>query len=226
MLKQIVIIEDNIELIKFIENFLKTSGDFQVKGYATGSEALKSLKLNKPDLVLIDLELTDLRGETICVELRKDYPDLPIIILTGDKSQSSIVTCLNSGADDYVTKPFNADVLLARINARLRNVDSIPNNQVLTLGDLSVNLETLEVRRDSRLIELTAKEFELLKYLVMNKSRILTRDKILNAVWGYNTIVDTRVVDVHIGKLRKKIEDGFKTKLVETVRGFGYKVSE
>jgi DNA-binding response OmpR family regulator len=226
MLKQIVIIEDNLELIKFIENFLKTSGDFQVKGYPTGSEALKSLKLNKPDLVLIDLELTDLRGETICVELRKDYPDLPIIILTGDKSQSSIVTCLNSGADDYVTKPFNADVLLARINARLRNVDSVPNNQVLTLGDLSVNLETLEVKRDSKLIELTAKEFELLKYLVMNKSRILTRDKILNAVWGYNTIVDTRVVDVHIGKLRKKIEDGFKTKLVETVRGFGYKVSE
>ncbi len=224
MLKKIIIIEDNKDLINFIKEFLSENGGFVVEGYTSGTEALKVLKLNKSELVIIDLELDDIRGETICMELRKLYPDLPIIILTGDKSQETTINALNAGADDYVTKPFNADVLLARINARLRNGSNTVTN-ILTAEDLSLNLETLEVERAKKKIDLTAKEFELLRYLLQNKSRILTREKILNAVWGYTTIVDTRVVDVHIGKLRDKLEKGFKTKLIETSRGFGYRIN-
>jgi DNA-binding response OmpR family regulator len=226
MIKKIAIIEDNQEIIQFIDDYLKEIGDFDVQGYHSGADALRNLKISKPDLALVDLELGDIRGETVCTELRKVYSDndLPIIILTGDKSQESIVRCLNAGADDYVTKPFNADVLLARINARLRNTHMIPATQVLTCGDLELNMETLEATRAGKRIDLTAKEFELLKYLLINKDRILTREKLLNAVWGYTAIVDTRVVDVHIGKLRKKIEEGFAYPLIETMRGFGYKI--
>lgn len=228
MLKKIAIIEDNSEIINFIKEFLQNSGDFDVNGYTSGIEGVKSIKTNKPDLALIDLELGDLRGETICVELRKSYSDveLPIIILTGEKSYDSVVRCLNSGADDYITKPFNAEELLARINARLRTSESQPIQHILTCADLEMNTETLEVTRNKVKIDLTAKEFELLKYLLVNKDRILTREKLLNAVWGYSAIVDTRVVDVHVGKLRKKVDEGHKKQLIETMRGFGYKICE
>jgi DNA-binding response OmpR family regulator len=115
--------------------------------------------------------------------------------------------------------------LLARIQARLRQTNNQPNNNLLTCQDLTVDLNKLEVTRSGKKIELTAKEFDLLKYLMVNKSRILTRDKILDEVWGYSVYVDTRVVDVHVGKLRKKLETGFKGKLLETIRGFGYKMN-
>lgn len=225
MSTKIAIIEDNVQLVEFITEFLKTQGDFQIKAHTSGAEALKSLKLNKPDIVLLDLGLEDIRGETICVELRKLYPELPIIILTGDNSKTSLVNTLNSGADDYITKPFDAAELLARIQARLRQTNNQPNNNLLTCQDLTVDLNKLEVTRSGKKIELTAKEFDLLKYLMVNKSRILTRDKILDEVWGYSVYVDTRVVDVHVGKLRKKLETGFKGKLLETIRGFGYKMN-
>lgn len=228
MLKKVVIIEDNIEIVNFIKDYLQASGDFIVTGYTSGIEGVKEIKANKPDIALIDLELDDLRGETICVELRKVYTDneLPVIILSGEKSHESIVQCLNSGADDYITKPFNAEELLARINARLRNSNVEPLEHLLKCGDLELNLDKLEVTRAGKKIDLTAKEFELLRYLMINKERILTREKLLNAVWGYSAIVDTRVVDVHVGKLRKKIDEGHSKHLIETLRGFGYKIAE
>mgnify|MGYP001415228427 CR=1 FL=1 len=228
MLKKIAIIEDNVDIIGFIKEFLKNAGDFDVIGHTSGIEGVKSIQNNKPDLVIVDLELGDLRGETICTELRKSYSDqeLPIIILTGEKSYESVVTCLNSGADDYITKPFNADELLARINARLRSTQNTPSKSILTCADLELNTETLEVSRGGKKIELTAKEFELLKFLLINKDRILTREKLLNAVWGYSIIVNTRVVDVHVGKLRKKIDEGYGKELIDTMRGFGYKITD
>jgi DNA-binding response OmpR family regulator len=227
MLKKLVIIEDNTQLIQFIKDFFKSKGDdYKVEGYSSGLEALQVIKNNKPDIVVIDLELDDIRGETLCVELRKVYSDLPLIILTGDKSQQSIINCLNSGADDYITKPFNAEEFLARVNARMRaQMSSSSETQVLTTNNLSLNLDTLEVTEGKQKISLTAKEFELLKYLLLNKGRVLTREKILYAVWGYTVEVDTRVVDVHIGKLRKKIEKG-KKPIIESIRGFGYKINE
>jgi DNA-binding response OmpR family regulator len=226
MANKIVIIEDNKELIDFIKEYLENHGEFNVDGYTSGVEALKILKNSKPDLTIVDLGLNDIRGETICEELRKEHPSLPIIVLTGDKSHESVIHSLNAGADDYITKPFNAEELLARINARLRAVNGEPTSRILTSADLELNLDTLEVQRAGKKIDLTAKEFELLKFLLMNKSRILSREKILDTVWGFSPLVETRVVDVHVGKLRKKVESGFKTTLIETVRGFGYKMGD
>ncbi len=223
MYYKIVIIEDNTELLEFLKLYLKEKGSFQVKCYADGVAALKDLKIYKPDLVVIDLVLKDLKGLTICVELREMYPDLPIIILTADNSKESKISCLNAGADDYVTKPFDAEELLARINTKLRK--NFNTDTTLEIEDLSLNTDTLEVQRGGKRIELTAKEFELLRYLIINKERVLSRDKILNAIWGYDASLDTRVVDVHIGKLRGKINNGFKKKLIETYRGFGYKIA-
>lgn len=225
MYSKIVIIEDNKELIEFLKTYLKDKGDYQVIGFEIGLSALKYLKESKPDLVIIDLMLEDLKGESICVELRDIYKELPIIILTANNTKESLINCLNSGADDYITKPFDADELLARIQVKLRN-SNILDKRVLQVDDLQLDTETLEVKRGEKSIELTAKEFELLKYFLMNKSRILTRDKILNAVWGYDAILETRVVDVHVGKLRQKINHKGKKELIETYRGFGYKMED
>jgi len=225
MLKTIVIIEDEKPIIEFIKELLNSKGGYDIKGYLSGIEGIKAVKSSKPDLLLIDLQLQDVHGESVCKELRKEYPDLPIIILTGDKSHESIISSLQAGADDYITKPFNSDELVARINARLRNSGAEKDN-FLVCKDLTVNLDTVEVNRKGKEIKLTAKEFELLKYMLLNKARILTRDNILNAVWGYTSLVDTRVVDVHIGKLRYKIDRGNKEKLIRTERGFGYRIAE
>jgi DNA-binding response OmpR family regulator len=224
MIPRLVIIEDNEELIEYIKDFLKNNGEFDVVGFTTGLQALKYLKAEKPNIIVLDLQLGDIHGESVCREIRKIYQDIPIIILTGDKSQSSIISCLNAGADDYITKPFDSEEFLARIKARLRFTLTKSNTNILTADDLTLNTETLEVFVNKKKVDLTAKEFELLKYLMINKHRVSTRDKILFSVWGYTSDVDTRVVDVHIGKLRKKLESKSKHKLIESVRGYGYKI--
>ncbi len=226
MLKKIIIIEDNKELINFIKDFLKEREDYFVEGFTSGSEGLKAIKKSQPDLVLVDLGLEDIRGETICAELRKEYPTLPIIILTGEKSPAMVVESLNLGADDYITKPFNADELHARIKARLRASGNEPQEKTLTSGDLLMNLDKLEVTRGGKKIDLTAKEFDLLKFLLLNKSRVLSREKILDTVWGFSPLAETRLVDVHVGKLRRKVDGGYKIQLIHTIRGFGYKIDE
>lgn len=224
MIPTLVIIEDNQDLIEYVKDFLKANGEFNVVGFNSGLEALKYLKSEKPNIIVIDLQLEDIHGETVCKEIRKFYLDVPIIILTGDKSQSSIISCLNSGADDYITKPFDSDEFLARIKARIRFTLTKTSTNLLTAKDLTLNTDTLEVHKKNKRIDLTAKEFELLKYLMTNKFRVSTRDKILFSVWGYTSDVDTRVVDVHVGKLRKKIESNAKEKYIESVRGYGYKI--
>jgi DNA-binding response OmpR family regulator len=224
MIPKVVIIEDNVQLIEYIKEFLKTNAEFNVIGFTSGLEALKYLKSEKPDIVIIDLQLEDVHGETICKEIRKNYLDIPIIILTGDKSHSSIVSCLNSGADDYITKPFDSEEFLARIRARLRFNLTKSTTNLLTNKDLILNTDTLEVFIKDQKIDFTAKEFELLKYLLINKFRVSTRDKILFSVWDHATDVDTRVVDVHIGKLRKKLEKYGAKNYIESVRGYGYKL--
>lgn len=224
MVPTLVIIEDNKDLVEYIKEFLKEHGGLNVIGFHTGVEGLKHLKSNKPDIIIVDLQLEDIHGEALCKQIREVYSDVPIIILTGNKSQESIISCLNAGADDYITKPFNSDELLARVRARLRHVNTDSSSSVLTAGDITLNPETLEVTRGEEKITLTAKEFELLKYLLTNKFRVSTRDHILYAVWGYTAEINTRVVDVHIGKLRKKLEEGTNKTYIESVRGYGYKI--
>jgi DNA-binding response OmpR family regulator len=173
---------------------------------------------------MVDLGLPDIDGETVCGEARKKHPDVPVIILTARDSVNDVVHGLNLGADDYVTKPFVADELLARINARLRN--SNQTESTLTVADLTLNKSSMEVERAGKQITLTPTEFKLLEYLMSNRSRILTREMILNRVWLYSEDVETRVVDVYMGYLRKKVDGQADKKLIQSVRGFGYTIKD
>jgi DNA-binding response OmpR family regulator len=164
-------------------------------------------------------------GETVCVEAKKMYPDVPIIILTAKDSTADVVRGLEDlGADDYIAKPFETEELLARIKARLRKGGN--NSSRLEIADLILDTKTLEVKRGDKKIELTPQEFKLLEYLMSNKGKVMTRDAILNRVWLYSPDIETRVVDVYVGYLRKKIDEGFDKPLIHSVRGFGYVVKE
>ena len=174
--------------------------------------------------MVLDLGLPNMSGEAVTSEVRKKYPELPVIILTAKDSISDIVQGLNLGADDYMTKPFVADEFLARIKARLRRTEN--GETKLTVADLILDNKTLEVKRGEKIIQLTPQEFKLLQYLMSNKGRILTREMILNRIWLYSSEIETRVVDVYMGYLRKKIDTGFSKKLLHSVRGFGYVIKE
>lgn len=225
MIAKIVIIEDDVELSQFLKDLIQNSLEAETTIFNSGTQALKNIMANKPDLVLVDLFLEDIHGKTICENIRKTYQDVPIIILTGDKSSDSVIACLNAGADDYITKPFNSDELVARISSKIRNLLNQTKSSELTFKDLRLNLETIEVFKGDKKLDLTSKEFELLYYLVLNKFRVCTRDKILFSVWGFSSEVDTRVVDVHIGKLRKKLEKSGED-YITTVRAYGYRMVE
>lgn len=217
----ILIVEDNEELQEFLRDLLVEQG-YTVQAASSGVAALKKLETHQPDLVLLDLTLPDMSGESICRDVRKLYPETAIIILTAKDEVESKVKVLQMGADDYITKPFVTDELLARIAARLRRVTGESNT--LKVEDLELNTQSIQVKRDGKIIDLTPQEFKLLEYLMSNAGIVLSRDMILSRVWQYSSEVDTRVVDVYIGYLRKKIDSGFKKKLIQSVRGFGYSI--
>lgn len=221
MVNKILVVEDDQSIQEFLKEYLLDNG-YAVDTASDGVQALNSLKKSQPDLVLLDLGLPNVTGEAVCLEIRKKYPDLPVIILTAKDDVSDIVRGLNLGADDYITKPFVSEELLARIKARLRHGEDVK----LQVADLELNNKTFEVKRAEKLIQLSPHEFKLLQYLISNKGRVLTREMILNRVWLYSYEVDTRVVDVYIGYLRKKIDSDFKKKLIHSVRGFGYMIKE
>jgi len=223
MIKTILLVEDDSGLQKYLRELFIDNG-YAVRIAADGVEALNQLKKNLPDIMILDLGLPNMSGESVCLEARKEYPELPVIILTAKDSISDIVAGLNLGAEDYMTKPFVADELLARIKARLRGANGVDSK--LVVGDLELDDKTLEVKRDGKLIQLTPQEFKLLQYLMSNKGRILTRDMILNRVWLYSQDIETRVVDVYMGYLRKKIDSDSDKKLLHSVRGFGYMIKE
>lgn len=158
----------------------------------------------------------------MCRQIRRQFPDLPIIILTAKDTTEDVIKGLNLGANDYITKPFIEDVLIARIKARLRE----RGEEKLKVADLTLDSKTLEVTRNKRLIKLSPKEFKLLQYLMANKGRVLSREMILNSIWSYSPDIETRVVDVYMGYLRKKIDKGLSTNLLHSVRGFGYMLKE
>ena len=219
----IFMVEDEQVLQEFVQSVLQESG-YMVKIAASGAAALALLKKKQPDLVILDLGLPDIGGETVCVEIKKMFPHLPVIILTARNTTPDIVKGLNLGADDYMGKPFEAVELLARVKARLRetNIDQ----GTLRVGDLTINTETVTVTRGKKNVTLTPQEFKLLEYLVRNKGKVLTRDMILNRLWLFSPDIDTRVVDVYIGYLRKKIDSPFSQKLIQSIRGFGYTIKE
>jgi len=221
MAKTILVLEDNDELREYLKDLLLEIG-FGVRVASSGAIALNLVKKSPPDLVLLDLGLPDVSGESVCKEIRSQQPELPIVILTAKDTKEDVIKGLNLGADDYVTKPFNEEELLARVKARLRE----KGEEKIKVANLVLDSKTLDVKRSSRLIRLSPKEFNLLHYLMSNKGRVLSREMILNRIWSYSPDVETRVVDVYIGYLRKKIDRGFSKKLIHSARGFGYTLKE
>lgn len=222
-IQKILIVEDDLGVQKYLKELLIDNG-YSVSAVNDGVTGLNQLVKVTPDLVVLDLGLPNMPGESVMQEIRKKHPSLPVLILTAKDTVNDIVHVLNLGADDYMTKPFVADEFLARIKARLRSKEG--GIAVLRIDDLELNTESLEVKRDGKLIQLTPQEFKLLQYLMSNKGRILTREMILNRVWLYSPDIETRVVDVYMGYLRKKIDNGYDKKLLHSVRGFGYVIKE
>lgn len=218
----IVVIEDDVDIQTYLKDTLSDS-HYLVYTASKGIEGMDIIEKNEPQLVLLDLGLPDVPGMNLCRQIKDAYPSLPVIMLTAMSDAKDVVTGLTAGADDYITKPFSANVLLARIQARLREVQP---NQVLQAHDLTLNTETYEVARGTQSIPVTQTEFQLLHYLLSNKNRVLTRDMILNHVWSYTPDVESRVVDVYIGYLRKKVDQQFDPKLIHSIRGFGYTLKE
>lgn len=223
MVATLLVIEDNREINEYLQKVLSEVG-YIVQNTSSGTKALKLLQKIQPDLILLDLGLPDINGETFCKEAKKDYPDIPIIILTGKSRTIDVVSGLNFGADDYITKPFEREVLIARIKSRLRS--NKKGNGKMQVGDLILDTNSMEVKRGDKKIKLTAQEFRLLEYIMRNHGRVLSRDMILNRIWLASPDIETRVVDVYIGYLRKKIDAGFKKKLIQSIRGFGYVIKE
>ena len=223
MVKMILIIEDEMDLRKYLSSMLLDQG-FSVVDAPDGVKGLNLIERRQPDLVVLDLGLPKVDGETVCKEIRKKYPDVPVIILTAKNETSDVVRGFNIGADDYITKPFKGEELLARIKARLRHLEQ--GGSVLKVGNLELNSKTFEVKRGTTRITLSHKEYELLQYLMINTGRVLTREMILQRIWLTADYIEPRVVDVYIGYLRKKIDGGFGKPLINTIRGFGYVIKE
>lgn len=223
MVQAILVVEDDKGLSQYLKELFLDNG-YSVRIADDGISALNQLKKSEPDMVILDLGLPNMTGEAVCLEIRKKYPDLPVIILTAKDSVSDIVVGLNLGADDYITKPFVADELIARIKARLRSKNG--TDMTLQVADLVLDNKTLEVKRNSHTIQLTPQEFKLLQYLMSNKGRVLTREMILNRIWLSSPDIETRVVDVYMGYLRKKIDADNPKRLIHSIRGFGYTIRE
>jgi DNA-binding response OmpR family regulator len=224
MSAHILIIEDEEKLARFVEQELKYEG-YQVSVANNGIDGLTAARELNPDLLILDWLLPGLTGLEICRRLRTTGNRVPIILLTAKDDVSDRVAGLDSGADDYVVKPFSVEELLARVRAHLRrNTES--SSDLLQFEDLSLNRQTREVFRGQRTIELTAKEFDLLDYLLSHPRQVITRDRILEEVWGYDFMGDSNIIEVYIRYLRLKLEKDGERRLIHTVRGVGYVLRE
>lgn len=221
---RILVVEDEKKIADFIKRGLKEEG-YAVDVAGDGEEGLFLAKTNDYDLVLLDLMLPKIGGLVLCKKLKTSDVKTPVIMLTAKDTVKDKVMGLDSGADDYLTKPFAFEELLARIRAILRKQDSQAPTK-LTIADLSLDLITHKVTRGSKEIQLTTKEYSLLEYLMRNKGVIVTRTMISEHVWDIDFDTFTNVIDVYINYLRNKIDSDFDNKLIHTVRGRGYILKE
>lgn len=220
---KIFIVEDERRIARFLQMELEHEG-FQTANESNGLRAYERIIQEDYDLVLLDIMLPGMDGLTICKNVRK-LSDIPIIMLTAKDEINDKVTGLDIGADDYITKPFAIQELLARIRAALRkHNNNIKQDEpsVFTFKNITVYLERHEVMVDDTVVELTKKEYDLLLYMLQNHDHVLSREQILQSIWGYEYMGDTNVVDVYIRYLRSKIDDEFNEKYIHTVRGIGY----
>lgn len=214
----ILVIEDEQDMADFIRDILVQEG-YQVFVEYKGISGLKVCEKVDPELVLLDLNLPDVDGRTVCKKIKDANSDMQVIMITAQSSPQDVAQGLNLGADDYIAKPVIPEVLLARVRARLRTTGKTQN--ALKVGDLRLNSQTHEVFRGEDVISLSAQEFKLLEYFMSNPNKVLSREMILSRIWNSNPDIETRVVDVYVGYLRKKI-DIRKPRLLKSVRGFGY----
>ena len=223
-MKKILIIEDEKDMVTGLK-FNLEARDYAVITAFDGEAGYQKALEEMPDLVILDLMLPRLNGYEVCKRLKKEIPELPIIMLTAKSQEAEIVTGLELGADDYITKPFSVLELLARIKALFRRIKSgseIP--EVHRFGNLEINFKKYEARKKGNPLKLSPREYELLKCFIEREGEIVSRDELLKQVWGYDSFPNTRTIDTHIAKLRHKIEDNAEEpKLIVTIHGIGYK---
>ncbi|HEY8158852.1 MAG TPA: response regulator transcription factor [Methylobacter sp.] len=222
---RVLLVEDDERIVDFVQRGLKAEG-YSVEVARSGKEAVALGSEGQFQAIILDLGLPDFNGRQVCERLRGNGVTTPILMLTARDTVQDKVTGLRSGADDYMTKPFAFEELLARIEAlmRRRSGEIKLDTKELHIADLLLNGETHEVRRGETLIDLTPKEFALLECFMRMPGKVLSRTRILEQVWGYSADPLTNVVDVYIRQLRRKIDDDYELKLLKTVRGFGYKM--
>jgi len=217
---KILLAEDEPSLVKIIEKRLKEEG-YAVDSAANGRDAQSFIDLYEYDCIILDIMIPYIDGLTLLRKLRQNKILSPVLLLTAKDSIEDRVVGLDSGADDYLVKPFSFDELLARVRALLRRQQE--NKEiVITVDDLKINTVTREIIRGAKLIELTSKEYALLDYFIKNKNRVLTKYQIAEHVWNYDFEYNSNIVEVYIRYLRRKIDDDFDNKLIHTVRGGGY----
>lgn len=228
MNRHILIVEDEPSIVTLLKYNLEQR-DFQTDVAYDGEQAMERFKEKEYDLIVLDVMLPKMDGITVCKSIRKINQQVPIIMLTAKETEYDKVHGLEIGADDYLTKPFSPKELIARINAILRRTgerDSKKSSKIV-IGDIVIFPQKFEAHLKGELLELTRKEFELLVYLSQHKGEILSREQLLNAIWDFDFIGDSRIVDVQVSHLRDKIEvDSKKPRYIKTVRGFGYKMED
>ncbi len=222
---RILIVDDDPALSEMLQIVLRQEG-FDTVHCGTGIEAVAAMRDSRPDLVLLDLMLPGRDGVSVCRDMRVESV-VPIVMLTARSDTSDVVAGLEAGADDYVAKPFKPKELIARIRTRLRQMTADPGKDVLSVGDIVISVSAHTVRRGDVAIQLTPLEFDLLLALAKRPSHVFSREALLDEVWGYRNAADTRLVNVHVQRLRAKVElDPEHPQIVVTVRGVGYRAGD
>jgi DNA-binding response OmpR family regulator len=222
--QHILLVEDEIKLARFIELELASEG-YRVTVAHDGMSGLSLVRESEPDLAILDWMMPGLTGVELCRRLRSTGIKIPVILLTAKDEVGDRVTGLDAGADDYLVKPFSIEELLARIRAHLRRTQET-DEDLLQFEDLSLNRRTREVYRGQRSIDLTAKEFDLLQYLMSHPRQVFTREQILENIWGYDFLGDSNIIEVYVRYLRLKLEQENEKRLIHTARGVGYSLRE
>ena len=234
-MKKVLVVDDEVAIVTLLEYNLKKDG-YEVETANDGKTAYQKALVNNYDFILLDLMLPEMDGMEVTKKLRQEKIETPILMLTAKDDEYDKIIGLELGADDYLTKPFSPREILARLKAIGRRTQSmLPNTpinenkakEIYEFADFTIDLTNYTVTKDAKQVNLTPKEFELLAYFVKRTNRVLSREKLLNGVWGFDYVGQTRMVDMHVSHLREKIEpDPKKPKYIETVRGFGYRFKE